>query len=124
MSYVDWAGSKAAAGVGVALVAAAGVGFAGVGLDVFTACQTSLLPFLTHVNETALVFATAPSLAHAPPALVVVFAAENAIGAERIPSATTELTKSREILLEELVMEKPYSLLSASTSNNRYLYCY
>ena len=108
----------------MALAAADGVDFAGAGLVALMTCQTSLLPLLTHLKDADFVFATAPSLAQAPPAFAAEFDAEKAMGTERIPSATTELAMSSEIFFGDLVMGKRYPLLSASTSKVRYLYCY
>ncbi len=103
-------------------MAEAGVVLTGAGLAVFTVCQTNFFPLFTHVKDAVLVFATAPSLVHGLPALAAVFAAEKAMGAERIPTAITEDARRREILFE--LIEKRYPLPSASTSKNPYLYCY
>ena len=105
-------------------MAEAGVVLTGAGLAVFTVCQTSFFPLFTHAKDAVLVFATAPSLVHGLPALAALFAAEKAMGTERIPIAATELTKSSAVFLVDLLIEKRYPLPRASTSKNPYLYCY
>lgn len=107
MSYEDCAGIDEVAAVGV--VEAAGVALGVLGLDAFTACQTSLVPLFTHLKLAVFVLATAPSFLQGALAFTPVVEAEKAIGAERIPIANTEVATNNASFFEVIHKTVPRS---------------